>query len=90
MKLYLLIDLCLSDLGVIDSYKRNQGKMCDVVPVSGETTAKLEFIWWYIRWCHMEVLWEEQIGRRGVRESAVGDTSNACMRSLIWSLVMFH
>ena len=64
MKAYLLIYLCLLDLGVIDSYKRNQGKTCDVVPVSGEMTANSEFIWWYI-WCHMESLvggtnWQER------------------------------
>ena len=43
LKAYLLIYLCLLDLGVIDSYERNQGKTCNVVPVNGETLAYLEF-----------------------------------------------
>ena len=43
LKAYLLIYLCLSDLGVIDSYERNQGKTCNVVPVSGEMLAYSEF-----------------------------------------------
>ena len=42
LKAYLLIYLCLLDLGIIDSYERNQWKMCNVVPGSGET-AYLEF-----------------------------------------------
>ena len=42
LKAYLLIYLCLSDLGVIDSYERNQWKTCNIVLVCGEM-AYLEF-----------------------------------------------
>ena len=68
MKLYVLINLCLLDLGVVDSYERKQGKTCDIVVVSNLTTTESEFIWWYIWWCHTESLekggtswWERSI-----------------------------